>query len=100
MKFTLLPTLLLAGLAVAAPLTEKRLARRAARRSNPAYVPNAFGVEQLNITGNKNVEYSSNWAGAVLIGTGYSSVTAEFTVPTPKVPSGGSSGTEYCASAW
>ncbi|KUL85900.1 hypothetical protein ZTR_06400 [Talaromyces verruculosus] len=100
MKSTAFSTLLLAGLAIAAPLTEKSLARRAARRSNPAYLPNAFGVEQLNITGTKHVEYSSNWAGAVLIGTGYSAVTAEFTVPKPSIPSGGSSSTQYCASAW
>ncbi|EEA23699.1 hypothetical protein TMatcc_006780 [Talaromyces marneffei ATCC 18224] len=100
MKSSVLSTLLLAGLAVAAPSTQKGLARRAARRSNPAYLPNSFGVEQLNITGTKHVEYSSNWSGAVLIGTGYSAVTAEFTVPTPHIPSGGSSGTQYCASAW
>ncbi|EED17347.1 aspergillopepsin, putative [Talaromyces stipitatus ATCC 10500] len=100
MKSIVLSLLILAGLTAAAPLTEKRLARRAAgtRRSSPPYVPNSYGVEQLNITNSKNVEYSENWAGAVLIGTGYTAVTAEFTVPTPTAPGGGN--TEYCASAW
>ncbi|OJJ46444.1 hypothetical protein ASPZODRAFT_66778 [Penicilliopsis zonata CBS 506.65] len=47
-------------------------------------------------------KYSDNWAGAVLVGTGYNSVTAEFTVPTPSAPPGGNSSSEesYCAAAW
>jgi hypothetical protein len=40
-----------------------------------------------NIT---NTEYSENWAGAILIGTGYTSVTAEFVVPTPSTTGSGS----------
>jgi len=35
------------------------------------------------------VEYSSNWAGAILIGTGYKSVTGTFTVPTPTTAGSG-----------
>lgn len=35
--------------------------------------------------------YSQNWAGAVLVGTGYTSVVATFVVPSPKTPTGGSS---------
>ncbi|KAL1984140.1 hypothetical protein VTN96DRAFT_9445 [Rasamsonia emersonii] len=103
MKFsTLASTLLLSSLAVAAPLTEKRRAAYEARRAvrnrhtNPPFKTNVT-VDGPN---NKHVEYSSNWAGAVLVGTGYTSVTAEFVVPTPSAPSGGSSGTQYCASAW
>ncbi|KAL1965257.1 hypothetical protein VTN77DRAFT_5859 [Rasamsonia byssochlamydoides] len=105
MKFsTIASTLLLSSLAVAAPLTEQRRAaklaraekRAAARHSNPPFKPGTN--EKLELT--KNVEYSSNWAGAVLVGTGYTSVTAQFVVPTPSAPSGGNSGTQYCASAW
>ncbi|KAH8887583.1 glutamic protease eqolisin [Thozetella sp. PMI_491] len=74
--------------------------RRASRKSNTR-LPSVETVEidgvQKNIT---QVDYSSNWAGAVLIGSGYKSVTGTFTVPTPKVPSGGSSSTTYAASAW
>lgn len=35
-----------------------------------------------------------------MIGTGYTTVTGTFTVPTPKAPSGGSASTTYSASAW
>jgi len=91
---TLLSSALLASLAVAAPLTEQRRARKSNR-------PFAVGsTEVIEFSGIKNVDYSSNWAGAVLVGTGYTAVTGTFTVPTPKEPSGGSSGTQYCASAW
>lgn len=37
--------------------------------------------------------YSQNWAGAVLIGTGYTSVIGTFVVPSPKTPTGGSTST-------
>ncbi|RAL07795.1 A4/G1 family peptidase [Aspergillus homomorphus CBS 101889] len=104
---TLLTAGLLATAALAAPLTEKRQAEKAARaarrgatnrKSNPPLKPGTS--EAINLTGEKNAQYSSNWAGAVLIGTGYTAVTAEFTIPTPSVPSGGSSREQYCASAW
>lgn len=98
--------LFLATLAAAAPLTTERQARHEARRiarvdnheSHPPYKPGTSEILHLNKTSKE--EYSSNWAGAVLIGTGYTAVTAEFTVPTPKVPTGGSSNKQYCASAW
>jgi hypothetical protein len=94
---------LLATAALAAPLTAKRQARNTARsssgrQSNPPFIPGTDSVLELNKT--SHVEYSSNWAGAVLIGTGYTAVTAEFTVPTPSLPSGASSREQYCASAW
>lgn len=47
-----------------------------------------------------DVSYSSNWAGAVQIGTGYDNVVGTIVVPTPSVPSGGSSLLKYAASAW
>ncbi|KUI52921.1 Aspergillopepsin-2 [Cytospora mali] len=51
-------------------------------------------------TNNSDVSYSTNWAGAVQIGTGYDSITGTIEVPTPSVPSGGSSTKQYAASAW
>ena len=116
MKFsTVISSALLAGATAAAPLTAKRQARNEARRlaleerganstQRRTNRPIAAGSTDLNntitINNTTNVDYSSNWAGAVLIGTGYTAVTAQFTVPTPSRPSGGSSSTEYCASAW
>jgi hypothetical protein len=47
-----------------------------------------------------NIVLFLKWAGAVLIGTGYTTVTGTFTVPTPKVPTGGSAAKTYSASAW
>ncbi|KAJ5589107.1 hypothetical protein N7537_011785 [Penicillium hordei] len=107
MKFsaTILSAALLTTSAIAAPLTERRAARNAARAaaradriSRPAYKPDT--KELLNVNATTQEEYSSNWAGAVLIGSQYTTVTGEFTVPTPKLPSGSSSGEQYCASAW
>lgn len=51
-------------------------------------------------TNNTDVSYSTNWSGAVQIGTGYDSVTGTIVVPEPSVPSGGSSIKQYAASAW
>lgn len=78
----------------------KRLA--AQRGSSPRQDPDdgvMYAVDNNNGT-EAHVQYSSNWAGAVLIGTGYTSVTGTIVVPTPSTPSGGSSNTEYAASAW
>ncbi|KAJ3094278.1 hypothetical protein HK100_006206 [Physocladia obscura] len=73
---------LLAGLANAAPGTEFR--RRRAE-SGHKLINHVQGP-----TNTTEVSYSSNWAGAVLVGTGYTSVTATFTVPTPKSAGSGS----------
>ncbi|PSR76627.1 putative aspergillopepsin [Coniella lustricola] len=93
--------------ALGAKLTEKRRAAHAARalskhRSSPRLpATDVHGNEiQGAVNETSHVEYSSNWSGAVLIGTGYTSVTGTFVVPTPSTPSGGSSKTEYAASAW
>jgi hypothetical protein len=40
------------------------------------------------------------WGGAVLVGTGLTSATGTFNVPTPQMPAGGSASTSYCASTW
>jgi Peptidase A4 family len=103
---TTLGALLCANAVLAAPFTERRRAahakRAAQRHSNPPMPISGAttAVEETTANGTLNVQYSSNWAGAVLIGSGYKSVTGTIVVPTPKIPSGGSSSTEYAASAW
>ncbi|KAH8665265.1 peptidase A4 family-domain-containing protein [Tricladium varicosporioides] len=88
MRFNILTNaFLLAGIAVAAPGTAMRRAR-AARQSKP--MNPVDGITSLGVTNNSHVEYSTNWAGAVLIGTGYTSVTGTFTVPSPTTAGSGS----------
>lgn len=91
-------TALLASTALAAPLTAERQARNAGRRSQPPLKPGSNEVMKTDAS--RNVQYSSNWAGAVQVGSGYTAVTAEFVVPKPSIPPGGNSRTQYCASAW
>jgi hypothetical protein len=99
MKFstTVASSLLLASSAIASPLAA-RVAAREARRGGRL-------IESIgNVTaepGQVNaVQQSTNWAGAVLTSSGYTGVTGTFTVPTPKLPSGAQSGTQYCTTAW
>ncbi|TEY70401.1 hypothetical protein BOTCAL_0104g00100 [Botryotinia calthae] len=91
MKFSIVAaTAVLAGSAVAAPgtaLRQARAAKRAARtHGNPVKYVEGPSSEVTNKT---NVAYSSNWAGAVLIGTGYTSVTGTFTAPSPSTAESG-----------
>lgn len=75
----------------------KRVSQRTARRSTHPNIP-APGDAQG--TQGSDVSYSSNWSGAVLTsppsGSTFTSVSAEFTVPSPKAV-GGKAG---AASAW
>ena len=70
---TIASTILLAGVAIAAPGTAFRAERyrkriASGRRGNPlSRVPAPSGIN----TEISNVDYSSNWAGAVLVGTGF-----------------------------
>lgn len=96
---------LLATSIIASPLTSQRQAdgevhrsTQAPRRTVRPYYPGTSEVLYLNQTSQET--YSSNWAGAVLIGTGYTWVSGEITVPIPQLPSGANSYTNYCASAW
>lgn len=97
---------LMAASAMAAPNTmarRNRHQRRAerGRQSKPLVSANipanitVFGDDQVQTT-----EYSNNWAGAVLVSTGFTGVTGTFTVPTVAEPKGGSSSTAYSGSAW
>jgi len=85
---TLLVQALLAGAAFAVPSSQSRMAKRLAQRDSRRSTP----VQRDSV----NTEFSSNWAGAVLVANSatYESVTATFTVPTAS----GSSGS--AASAW
>lgn len=92
MKFlTIASALLLAGSAVAAPGTALRAERHrkriaSGRKGNP--LRRVSGP--VDGTESSNVQYSDNWAGAVLVGTGYTSVTGTFTAPTPSTDGSGS----------
>ncbi|KAK6196808.1 hypothetical protein LQW54_011169 [Pestalotiopsis sp. IQ-011] len=108
MKFSAVLGGLLGAAAVsAAPGTAKRqeraarlMAERQARKSG-LMIPDISETDAPAIVnGTQHASYSTNWAGAVLIGTGYTTVTGTFTVPTPKVPTGGSAAKTYSASAW
>ncbi|KIY53723.1 hypothetical protein FISHEDRAFT_63270 [Fistulina hepatica ATCC 64428] len=78
------------------------LAGRIARRQAGRHLSRPVNrVETL--TNETDVEYTSNWAGAVLVADSatYTAVTGTFTVPTPSVPDDASSSNgSYSASAW
>lgn len=83
--FALASMLLLAGGIIAAPGTAIRRARNQAKRASGLrkgglIQPVAGPSNSTNLT---NTEYSSNWAGAILIGTKFTAVTGKFTVPEP-----------------
>ncbi|KAJ3879601.1 acid proteinase [Lentinula edodes] len=93
---------LLASAAFAIPTSKERAASRRARRSGATR--QSKPVDRITspsseVSNASYVEFSSNWAGAVLVANTatYKSVTGTFTVPTPK-STGGSS--EECATAW
>ncbi|TVY92248.1 Aspergillopepsin [Lachnellula willkommii] len=97
MKFAAVAsTLLLAGSALAAPNTAKRQAahrkRAEGKSSKPVnYVRDSNGNIKTGVSNDTFVSYSTNWAGAVLVGTGYTAVTAEFKAPTPTTEGSGAS---------
>ncbi|KAI1268833.1 peptidase A4 family-domain-containing protein [Xylariaceae sp. FL1019] len=100
-----------ASVAVAAPNTAARWAKHEARRAGrssgfrqPAEDDGVYAIpfdqeltfrHKVNGT-DKNVDYSTNWAGAVLSSSGYTKVVGTFTVPTPKAVNGKAGS----ASAW
>jgi len=100
---TIIAGLVCASTVFAAPFTQLRRERRAARVRQSQPLRNTTGsakVDGLATGANTNAQYSDNWAGAVLIGDGYTSVTGSIVVPTPKTPEGGDGSTQYAASAW
>lgn len=104
MRFaTAISALLCAEVALGARWTEKRRESRAARqiskrngatrKSQPMIKSDFSGVE----SNNSYVEYSSNWAGAVISSSGFTEVTGTVTVPTLTTSSSGT--TESAGSA-
>ncbi|CAK7274701.1 hypothetical protein SEPCBS57363_006297 [Sporothrix epigloea] len=53
-----------------------------------------------NSTATAHTQYSANWSGAIVHGTGYETVTGTIVVPRPQIPSGHSPEKFYGASAW
>lgn len=101
MKFA--NVLLLAEAAMAARLTQRRRENHAKRALARKSHPKIASDRPATVINSTNVEYSENWAGAVVISEDISEVTATITVPTPSAPSDDDSGfgdDEYCASAW
>lgn len=79
------------------------LAQRVARRSSGSRNSKPLKPTEEFLHGDiANVQYSSNWAGAVITsppsGQTFNAVSGKFNVPKPSVPSGSSG--SYSASAW
>lgn len=90
--------LLLAEVVAAARLTSHRRAKAAAKQAlDRKTLPKQGSAGIANST---EVEYSSNWAGAVIVSTDVTSVTALVTVPSVSSGSTSSSSSYSCASAW
>ncbi|KAJ6103977.1 peptidase A4 family-domain-containing protein [Penicillium sp. IBT 18751x] len=92
MKISAASILLLMGSAIASPL-----AARVARRTGVSR-PNMRMDSKANQS--NDAEQSSNWAGAVLVSSGFTEVSGTFIVPSPQIPFGGDQNTQYCATAW
>lgn len=98
--------LLLAASAAAAATRGHGLAARVAARGEMTRLTRpkipAIDVDDEEVANRTNVDYSSNWSGGVLTappsGTTFTSVTAQFTVPRPSLPSGATQ--DSYASAW
>jgi hypothetical protein len=92
----------------AAPGLLNRVQRREAQshQSLPKQIAPPNGIEGINsdIKKAKNIDYSSNWSGAVIksppTGQTFNAVSATFTVPGPAIPAGVASNGSYAASAW
>ncbi|EED19115.1 aspergillopepsin-2 precursor, putative [Talaromyces stipitatus ATCC 10500] len=102
-----LSQILLLAASVAAAVTRGHgLAARVAARGEIARLTHpkvpAVDVNEDEAANRTNVDYSSNWSGGVLTappsGTKFTSVTAQFTVPKPSLPSGATQ--DSYASAW
>jgi hypothetical protein len=76
---TLSAAALLISNVFASPISIKRQERQQLRRSSSTH-----GHRKQQAASNMgDIDYTSNWAGAVLVGTGFTSVTGTFVVPTP-----------------
>lgn len=98
--------LLAASAAAAAHDRGHGLAARVAARNEMTRLTHpklpADDMDEVETANRTNVDYSSNWSGGVLTAppsdTTFTSVTAQFTVPEPKLPPGATQ--DSYASAW
>jgi hypothetical protein len=100
---SILSGLLCASTVLAAPSTEIRRERRteSIRRHPQRKVTDVPTTDrQTNADTGTYTDYGEFWAGATLIGSGYTSVTGTIVVPTPRTPPDGNSSTQYAAAAW
>lgn len=112
MKSTISATvLLLAAIATAAPHTAARQkiceGRRVSplrsgqhRTTGPLRVNSTSLNDQFSFGKTAQVQYSSNWAGAVQIGNGITEVSGMVTFPRVTAPANGASDTSYGGSVW
>jgi Peptidase A4 family len=97
----ILTTICCISAVLAAPSTKNRRQSRAARTRRSSPFQNVTeAVTAGGHASNSDVSYSNNWAGAVLVGSGFTSVTGTVVVPQPQSPPGGDGVTEYSAAAW
>ncbi|KAJ4413544.1 hypothetical protein N0V82_008482 [Gnomoniopsis sp. IMI 355080] len=89
--------LLFAEVVAAARLTQYRRNAAAKRAMDRKTLPKQTADGVANST---EVEYSSNWAGAVIVSTDVTSVTALVTVPSVSAGTSSGSSSYSCASAW
>ncbi|CAG8918956.1 unnamed protein product [Penicillium salamii] len=97
----LLASAVASPLALEPPTVSERKTHRNTRdifHSNPPFKPGT--TEALHFTNGPSYNYSNNWAGAVLVGNNYTSVTAEFIAPIPKLPAHAFPLSQYCGAMW
>lgn len=93
---------ILAATAAASPLAQRVQARNAARaHGHHPHAPSPNKRLDSPVTnGTSKAQSSGNWAGAVVEGEGWTTVSGSVTAPTPKLPPGADSSSQYCATAW
>ncbi|CAN8095609.1 unnamed protein product [Discula destructiva] len=103
---TIITSLLAANLAFGARWTQRRREAREARRASSlprsaSSGPGETSSTTLSLantpTNNTHTAYSQNWAGAILVNSGFTSVTGTITVPTP---TSANNGQESAGAAW
>ncbi|KAI1813454.1 peptidase A4 family-domain-containing protein [Poronia punctata] len=99
--FLISSVLLYVGAAIAVPAIlapRERVIRNGVRRTGPPRL--IFEADSLQVDNTSHSQYTQNWAGAVLIGTGYATISGTIVVPRVTVPAGGTNAKTYSASAW
>jgi hypothetical protein len=104
---TIISGLLCASSIIASPLTKRQTERQLQRRQSrsrrtlpPQNLVHSTPIEGSAGISSSHVDYSDNWAGAVLIGKNFTSVTGKIVVPTASMPPGGNRQTQYAGSPW